>query len=108
MAMQHRQQHGKPVGLQPHTDPSRITEMGGIHQRLQLHQQGPSAFPDHRHQGTGGDLIRPVEEDGGGVLHFLQALTGHGKHAQLVHRPETVLQATQGTETGIRGAFQHQ
>ena len=40
VTMQHRQQHGETVVVHPHRHPARIGELGVIHQRLQLHQQG--------------------------------------------------------------------
>src|SRR5690606_39601531 len=35
------------------------------------------------------------QEDGGRIGHLAQAAVGHGKDAQLVHRPEAVLEGAQ-------------
>ena len=106
MAMQHRQQHRQPVLIQAHSNASRISPLGHIHQRLNLHQHRPSAFPDHHHHAAGSCLLAAVQEDGTGVLHFLQALFQHRKHAQFVNRAKAVLDAPQGAVTAIAGAFQ--
>ena len=40
MPVQHSQQHGQPVLVQPQGNPTRITQMTGIHQRLHFNQHG--------------------------------------------------------------------
>ncbi len=106
VAMQHRQQHGETVVIHAHRHPARIGELGVVHQRLQLHQQGTGSLPDHHDDGSRSLLLPAAQEDGGGVAHLLHSLPRHGEDAELVDRAEAVLVGTQGPEAGVMPAIQ--
>ena len=66
VAVQHRQQHGQAVALQPHDSAAR-SRPAGIDQRLHLHQQRPRALQRHQHAGAGHRLAVLAQEDRAGV-----------------------------------------
>ncbi|MNC16111.1 hypothetical protein D3C75_639570 [compost metagenome] len=106
VTMQHRQQHGETVVIHPHRHPARVGNLGVVHQRLQLHQQGARPLPDHHDDGAGGLLVTTAQEDGGGVAHLLHPLPRHGEDAKLVDRTEAVLVGAQGPKTRVVGTVQ--
>ena len=108
VTMQHRQQHGQPVLLKPHRHPPRVAQLAAVHQRLNLHQQGAGALPQHHHQRAWGLLLAAGQEYGGGVLHLLQALAGHGEHPQFVGGAEAVLVTPQDAVAAFGAALKHE
>ena len=106
VAVQYRKEHGQPVLVQANRHPSRVATLGHVHQGLDLHQQGPGAFPDHHHHASRGRVLAAVQEYRAGVFHFLQPLFQHGEYAQLIHRAKPVLDAAQCAVTAVAGAFQ--
>ena len=101
MAVQHCQQHGETVLLQPHGHAARVAQGTVVYQRLDFHQQRPGTLPDHHHRTARGRLAAAVEKNGRRVAHFPQALLGHGEYAQLVDSAEAVLLPTEGTEARV-------
>ncbi len=106
MAVQYGKEHGQPVLVKANRNPSGVAALGHIHQGLDFHQHGASAFPDHHHNTPRGRVFTAVQEDSAGILHFLQALLEHGKYAQLIDRAKPVLDPPKGSITAVAGAFQ--
>ena len=107
MAVQNGQQHGQAIPVQAHTQaPWRRATT--VHQRLNLHQQRAGAFERDHHAAAGHRLGVLAQKDGARVAHALQALFGHSKHANFVHRAKAVLDGTDQAEIGMRIAFKVQ
>ena len=108
MPMQHRQQHGQAILIQPEGDAARIGHMTAVDQRLHLHQHRPGALPGRHHHAARHRFLGAGEEDRRRVGDFLQALVGHAEHTQLVDRAEAVLHRTQQSQTTVGLALEIQ
>ena len=107
VAVQHGQQHGQAVLVQPHAQATRRGATG-IHQRLDFHQHGPCAFQRNHHTAARHRLGVLAQENRAGVAHAFEALFGHGKHTDFIDRTKTVLDGTHQPETAVRVAFKVQ
>ncbi|MNN02734.1 hypothetical protein D3C81_1154020 [compost metagenome] len=108
MPVQHRQQQRQPVLLQAHRQPARVGHVGGVDQRLDLHQQRARALLRHQHARTGHGLLMLRQEQRRRVADAAQPALGHGEHAQLVDRAEAVLEGTDQPVRGMRIALEVQ
>ena len=96
--LQHRQHHGEPAGIPAHYGAARGGQGRRRHQRLDLDQQRAAALDAGEYRRTG-NLAPPLrEEQCGGVFDLDQAAIGHLEHADLVGRPEPVLDRAQHAE----------
>ena len=90
MAVQHGQQHGEAVFVQPHAQtPGRGP--AAVDQRLNFHQHRPCALQRHHDATAGHRLGVLAQENGARVTHPLETFLGHGKDADFVHRAKAVL-----------------
>ena len=63
VTIEHGQQHGHAVRVEPLRNAPRRTEPHPVHERLQLDQQRAAALTGDRNDAAGGRLRRPREED---------------------------------------------
>ncbi len=103
--MQHRQQHGQTVLIQPHRHPPGVTQLAVIHQGLHLHQQRAAALPGHHHDTAGNGLLVAGQKNSRGIAHFPQALVRHGEHTQLIDGTKAILHRPDHTEAVVLLAF---
>ncbi|MCY1489455.1 hypothetical protein D9M68_231800 [compost metagenome] len=108
MPVQHRQQHGQAVLVEPQGDAPRVGQVAGVDQRLHLHQHRPGALPGGHHHAAGHFLLGAGEEDRRGVGDFLEAAVGHAEHPELVDRAETVLHRAQQAQAAVGLALEIQ
>src|SRR6266540_1760442 len=106
MAVQHREQHREAVLLQAHRQPPRVGRVRRVDQRLDLDQERPSAFLRDQNAGAGHLAVVLRKENRRRVGHAAQALVGHRENAQLVHRPEAVLERADQAKALVRVALE--
>ena len=89
--LQHGQQHGEPPRIETGGHPlwRAVARLG--RERLDLHQHRPSSFHQRGDRAAADALGPRRQEHRGRIRHRHQASLGHGEHAELVHRAETVL-----------------
>ncbi len=96
--LEDRQQHRQTVAVPAdHRAPGCCKGAGGD-ERLDLDQQRPAALDPGEHGRARDALLAIGEEQGGGVGDRHQAGLGHLEHADLVRRPEAVLDRAQDAE----------
>ena len=89
MPVQHGQQHGQTVAVQPHAEtPGRRT--AAVDQRLDFDQHGARAFQRDHDAAAGHRLCMLAQENGARVAHTLEAFFGHGEHTDFIDRTKTV------------------
>ncbi len=104
--MQHREHHREAAGVDALGHASWRGEARRIHQSLHFHQQRAGAVTSHHHQAADHRLRCAREEDGGGILHFLEPGLLHQEEAELIGGAEAVLGRTHATEAAARIAFE--
>ena len=90
MAVEHGQEHGQAVLLQPHREPLGREAVRIVHQCLNFHQQRPRAFLRDQHARAGHIIAIARQKNRRWVGHTFQSLLGHRKHTQLIGRAEAV------------------
>ena len=102
MGFEHRDHHGETVLVPADDGAARHAERGRRDQGLELDQQRPRALHAGEDGGAGRRRVAAGEEEGGRVGDLGEAAPGHLEDADLVGRPEAVLERAQDAEMVAR------
>ncbi|OIQ66564.1 hypothetical protein GALL_518640 [mine drainage metagenome] len=107
MAMQHRQQHGQTILVQPDTQ-APWTGAGAVDQCLDFDQHRARAFK-RDHDATAGHRLGVLaQENGARVADPFEAAFGHGKDTDFIDRAKAVLDGAHQPVAAVRVAFKVQ
>jgi hypothetical protein len=106
MAIEHRQQHCHPIGVQPLGDAPRRPEAHAVDQRLQFNEQRPAAFARDGDDAAGSGLRGAREKDRGRIADLLEPLRRHRKEPELVGGTKAVLRGPHDAKTAAGIAFE--
>ena len=105
--VQHGEQHGKAVAVPADDGAARRAEPGRRDQRLDFDEERPRPFDAGKHGGARAEAVAVAEKQLGRVGNLLQPARHHLEHADLVGRPEAVLDGAQDADRDGRGRLRN-
>jgi hypothetical protein len=108
MAAQYRQQHREAPRVEPLCDTTGSTEARGVHQRLNLHEEGAPALARCHDDAARHRCRGASQEDGRRIANLLETRIRHREEGHLVHRAKAVLRGPQQAVATAGVAFEIQ